>query len=148
MLLGVGEGLFPGGRLASHPVYSALVRKGRLATLVVTVCSVATTLALSILPAEHLHESDTGRPTVHRHVIDHTAEHAGAIDHGGHHDVKTLDDPLFVSERQYSVDRPQFTGALLLVAPERRPVGRVEPIDAPLAHGPPIRVGTLRGPPA
>ena len=119
----------------------------RLVKIVVTVCSVAATLALSILPAEHLHESYAGRPIVHRHVIEDAAEHAGTIDQGDHHDAKTLE-PAFVAEREYDVDRPLVTVELVLVAPEPRFIGRVEPIAARLTHGPPIRVRSLRAPPS
>ncbi len=131
----------------TNPVYWNLVLKARLVRIVVTVCAVAATLALSILPAEHLHESYSGRPIVHRHVIDDPAEHAGTIDHGDHHGVKTLE-PTFVAEREYDVDRPLVTVELVLVAPEPRFIGRVEPIAARLTHGPPIRVRSLRAPPA
>ena len=131
----------------TNPVYSKLVLKARLVRIVVTVCSVAATLALSIVPAAHVHESYSGRLIVHRHVIDDAAEHAGTIDHGDHHGVRTLE-PTFVSERQYDVDRPLITVELVLVAPEPRFVGRVEPIAARLTHGPPIRSGSLRAPPA
>lgn len=131
----------------TNPLYSTLVLQARLVRIVVTVCSAAATLALSVLPPEHLHESYSGRPIVHRHVIDDSAEHAGAIDHGDHHGVKTLE-PAFVSERRYDVDRPLLTVELVLVAPERRFVGRVEPTAARLTHGPPIRSRSLRAPPA
>jgi hypothetical protein len=123
------------------------VLRARSTRIVVTVCAVAATLALSILPADHVHETYSGRPIVHRHLIDDAAEHAGSIDHGDHHGVRTLE-PTFVSERQYDVDRPLIAVAVDLVAPESRLVGRVEPLDAPLAHGPPIRCSSLRAPPA
>ena len=104
-------------------------------------------LALSILPAEHLHESYSGASIVHRHVIDDAAEHADTIEHGDHHGVKTLE-PTFLSERQYDVDSPLIIVELALAAPEQRLVGRVEPIAARLTHGPPIRSRSLRAPPA
>jgi len=115
--------------------------------IAVTVCAVAATLALSMLPAEHVHETYSGRAIVHRHVIDDAAEHAGTIDHGDHHATKTLDS-TFVAERHYDVDRPLVSVEFVLVAPEPRFVGRVEPIAPRLTHGPPIRVGSLRAPPA
>ncbi len=53
----------------TNPVYSNLVLKARLVRIVVTVCSVIATLGLSMLPAEHVHESYSGRAIVHRHAI-------------------------------------------------------------------------------
>lgn len=121
--------------------------KPRYIRLVVTLCAVAATLVLSMLPAEHVHETSSGRALIHRHVVDDAAEHGRSIDHGDHHGVKTLE-PMFVSEPQYDVDRPMITVELVVVAPEPRLVGRVEPIAARLTHGPPIRVRSLRAPPA
>jgi hypothetical protein len=109
-------------------------------------CAIAAVLALSLFPAEHLHESDSGS-IVHRHVIDDAGGHPGSIDHGDHHGAKTLE-PTFVSESQYDVDRPETIVAGGVVAPEGRLLGRVEPIEAQLAHGPPIRIASLRAPPA
>jgi hypothetical protein len=103
-------------------------------------------LALSLLPAEHLHESDSGS-IVHRHVIDDEGGHPRSIDHGDHHGAKTLE-PTFVSESQYDLEQPEIIVTRVLVAPEGRLLDRVEPNDAPVAHGPPIRVGSLRAPPA
>ena len=102
-----------------------------------------------MLPAEHLHASSSGRALVHRHVIDDAAEHAGfsSIDQGDRRGVTTVE-PRFVSERQYDSRSPLITVELVLVAPERRFVGRMEPIDALMTHGPPIRVGSPRAPPA
>ena len=106
-------------------------------------------MALSMLPAEHLHASPSGRALVHRHVIDEAAEHAGfsSIDQGDHRGITTLE-PRFVSGRHYDSRSPLITVELVLVAAERRFVGRMEPIDALMTHGPPIRVGSPRAPPA
>jgi hypothetical protein len=112
------------------------------------VCAVAAVLVLSLLPAEHLHTFSVGQPIVHRHVIDDTAQHgAASIDHDGHGGVTTLE-PTFVAARQYDVHRPLITVELVLVVPDRRVVGRVEPMDAVMTHGPPIRPPSLRAPPA
>lgn len=115
----------------------------------VTACVLVGTLAMSILPAGHLHTSDAGRSFVHRHAIDVGADHGRAsIGHGDHDGVQTLD-PLFVSERQYDVERPLITAELVIVAPGQRLPGWTEAIDGPLRlHGPPIRTGSLRAPPA
>lgn len=115
--------------------------------IVVTVCAIVATLGLSALPVEHVHESYSGRPIVHRHLIDEPAQHAGSIDHGDHRGVQTLE-PTFVSERQYNIERPLITVVLVVIAPERRLVGRAEAIDAAVAHGPPIRLDSLPAPPA
>ena len=131
----------------NSPVYCWFVLKARAVRIVVTVCSVAATLALPMLPPEHMHETYSGRPILHRHIIDEPAEHAGAIDHGDHHGVKTLE-PTFVSERQYNIAGPLMSVALVIIAPERRLVGRPEAIDAPVAHAPPIRLDSLPAPPA
>src|SRR5215208_4873291 len=89
----------------TRQIYWSLVLKARAARLIVTACSVAATLTATILPAEHRHESSTGQPIVHRHVIAYGAEHAGAIDHGDHRGVGTLE-ATFVSERHYEVQPP------------------------------------------
>lgn len=121
--------------------------KARLVRIVVTVCSVVATLGLSMLPPEHMHESYSGRAIVHRHVIEDPAEHAGSIDHADHRGVKTPE-PTFVAERHYELDHPLVTVDIVLVAPEPRFTGRVAPTAARLTHGPPIRVRSLRAPPA
>src|SRR5215210_746510 len=110
--------------------------------MVATVCSVASTLALSIVPAEHVHQSFSGRPIVHRHVIEDPAQHAGTIDHGDHDALKTLE-ARFVAERPYDVDRPVIAVEPVLVAPEPRFVGRLEPIAAHRTGGPPTLLRSL-----
>jgi hypothetical protein len=137
---------------ANAMLYSPLVLTVLAIRRVVTACAVAATLALSVLPAEHVHESDSGRPLVHRHAVEDAAEHArtehaGTVDHGDHHAVGTAD-ATFVAERQHDLERPAVTVIPPLVAPERRLVGHVALLDDPVAHGPPIRVGSPRAPPA
>lgn len=135
------------GENASAGILHVLL-KARPIRIGVTACAVAAMLALSMLPAEHLHASDAERPVVHRHVIGDAAEHAdSSVDHPDHWAVQTLD-PTFHSERQYAVRRPLITVEPVLVVPDRRFAGRVEPLDAVMTHGPPIRVRSLRAPPA
>ena len=138
--------MFLDRRTADARILKALL-KARALRIGVTVCAIAGLLALSVLPVAHVHESSSGRTLVHSHIVDDAAEHAGTIDHDGHHGITTLD-PTFVSERQYGVDHPLIAVAFVILAPERRLAGRVDPADAPVAHGPPIRAGSLRGPPA
>ncbi len=124
--------------------------KIRSVRLAVTLASFAATLALSMLPPAHVHESSSGPPIVHRHVADASADHAdhsASIDHGDHSGVKNLD-PTFVAEPRRDAARPVLTSAPVLVAPERREIGRMALLDDPVAHGPPIRVKSLRAPPA
>jgi hypothetical protein len=114
----------------------------------VAVWAMAALLALSMLPAEHLHASGPGRALVHRHMMDDGTEHPGSsVDHGDHQSAQIVN-PAFDSQRQYDLDSPLIVAAPVLVAPEQRVVGRVQPTDAPLTHGPPIRVRSLRAPPA
>jgi len=116
--------------------------------IVVTACAVVAVLALSLLPAEHLHTSQSGAMLVHRHVVDVGAEHPDAgLDHGDHTSATTVDS-TFSLQRQYSSVRTLIPAGLLAVAPDRRFSGRVDRIDAPRSHGPPIRVRSLRAPPA
>lgn len=119
-------------------------------------CAVAAVLALSILPAEHLHASAAGRSVLHRHVIDHEVEHnvhhsednSLSFDHDDHR-YATILDPAFASQRQYRPERPLSTPAFgVVVVPERRIAGSAERIDGPPTHGPPIRIRSLRAPPA
>lgn len=113
-------------------------------------------LALSVLPSEHLHASGSGKSQVHRHVAAVETEHHGhepedtrpSFDHGDHRLATTLE-PAFASQRQYWPERPLSTTAFsVVVVPEQAIVGSVERIDAPPAHGPPIRIRSLRAPPA
>jgi len=114
----------------------------------VAVWAAASILALSMLPAEHLHTSDVERPVVHRHGLDDGAGSAGSfIDHDDHRSVSSSD-PTYVPERQYDIDRPLITVELVLIRPDRRFVGRVEALDPVMTHGPLIRVRSLRAPPA
>ena len=110
-------------------------------------CAIAATVALSILPAAHVHVADGGAPLVHQHPVNAPAGHGSALDHPDHHGVNTLE-PVFVSERQYDVDHPLLTAASVLVAPAHRLIGRVDLTGDPVAHGPPIRIRSLRAPPA
>ena len=119
---------------------------------VATVCALAALVALSMLPTEHIHESHQGTQIVHRHMVDDAPEHSdsgyhGSIEHGDHLRVTILE-PTFVPERQYDVERPLITVAVAPLSPERRVAVGVDLIDDPVAHGPPLRVGSLRAPPA
>ena len=134
------------------PVYCNRVLLFRTIRFVASGCAVAALVALSMLPAEHIHESHERPQVVHRHVVDEPSEHAdsghhGFIEHDGHLGVTILE-PTFFSERQYDIERPLVTIAPVLVAPERRVAVGVDLIDDPVAHGPPLRVGSLRAPPA
>lgn len=129
-------------------VYWRLVFKARSTRIGVTVCAVGAMLALSMLPAEHLHASDFGKAFVHRHVIDDRADHPGSsLNHGDHTSVKTLD-PTFDAQRHYDVAQPLLTAELLVATPDRRFTGRVDRAQGPPTHGPPIRIRSLRAPPA
>lgn len=105
-------------------------------------------LALSVLPAEHVHASGAGKVLVHRHVIDDGAHHSdSSLDHGKHATVTTLE-PAFDAQRRYEAPHPLTASERLAARPDLRVAGRMDRIAAPPAHGPPIRVGSLRGPPA
>jgi hypothetical protein len=111
-------------------------------------------LALSMLPAVHVHDSVSGETVAHRHVVDEDSDHDDArahtgssLDHGDHHAAKTLE-PAFVSEHQFDLDHPVVTVERVVTVPDRRFIGRVEATDDVMTHGPPIRVDSLRAPPA
>lgn len=113
----------------------------------VTVCAIGVMLAAWMLPAAHVHTSHSGEAVVHRHAAEHSPHHPSqSLDHDEHH-VVTSPDPTYLSGRQFAVDRPALTTALV-VEPQRRVVSRVARLDAPLPHGPPIRIRSLRAPPA
>lgn len=133
----------------SRPLYLKFLLTTRSYRIVVTFCAGAAMLALSNLPAAHLHAEDFGSSFVHRHVTDDgTTEHpASALDHADHSSVKMLD-PTFNSQRQYDVGHPLTSVGLVVVAPDQRFAGPTDRIDAPRAHGPPIRIRSLRAPPA
>lgn len=114
----------------------------------VTVCAVAAILALSTLPVEHLHRSDSAKAIVHRHAMDDVPERLGVtLDHSDHHSARTLE-PAFVSQRQYDLDRTLVTAARVFMAFDRRVAGPLKPFDARKAHGPPVSSASLRAPPA
>lgn len=120
----------------------------RVKGIAVAVCVIAATLALGVLPGEHVHRSLSGPQEVHRHGIDLVADHDGSsVDHGDHHDVKTLE-PTFLSEASYVFARPVVTVDVMPAAPVLQFAGRVESIDMPQAHGPPLHLTPSRAPPA
>ena len=127
--------------------YRTILFNARPCRIVATIGAVAATLALSMLPTEHVHTSHAGRAVAHRHVIDDRPEHAGSLAHGDHGGVTTRE-PSFVSELQHAVNRPLITVEMVPAVPARRSAGRVALIDPLMTHGPPIRVSSLRGPPA
>ena len=111
-------------------------------------------LGLSMLPAVHVHDSVSGQTVAHRHVVDEASDHDDALahtgsslDHGDHHAAKTLE-PTFVAERPFDLDHPVVTVRVVLAELDRRVVGQVDPPDGVMTHGPPIRVDSLRAPPA
>lgn len=127
----------------------------RIIQIVTAVGSGLAMLALSVLPAEHVHRSDSGPSVVHRHVIDadndahhdsHAADLQASGDHGDHADAETLT-ATFVAERQYVALAPLVVAIFLFQAPEPQSIVREVVDDVPLAHGPPIRLLALRGPP-
>lgn len=117
--------------------------------IAVTVCALAAMLALSMLPAEHLHvSSESGHQVVHRHASDDADAHDGSsFDHSEPGSVTILE-PTFVSERRYAGDRPLITVDLVVVEPTRSVIGPMAAVDILKAHGPPIRAGSPRAPPS
>src|SRR5215211_5441240 len=108
--------------------------------------AIAAMLALSALPAEHLHAS-AGGGTVHRHLVEDRAEHdSHVVSHGDHGAATTLE-PSFDTPRPHAVAGPSTAWSVVLVAP-MRPRGTVWPVDARLTHGPPIPFDSLPAPPA
>ncbi len=114
-----------------------------------TLFAVTAMAVLSMLPAEHLHRSHSGPPVVHRHATDGAVDHAGiAFEQGDHHGAKTLE-LRYMARRHYDLGRPLIAVELVLVAPEQPMVARVDVLETPMTHGPPLRIGPpLRAPPA
>jgi hypothetical protein len=133
------------------------VLTSRILKIVAAASSGIAMLALSLLPLEHLHRSASGPSVIHRHFMEedveahhdsHTAEGVHAsLHHSDHGDAETLT-PAFVAERHYLPMAPLVVAVFLLPAPEPRAVYPIELDVVPLAHGPPIRLLSLRGPPA
>jgi len=118
--------------------------KARILRIGVTICAVMAVLALSILPATHLHRSISGNALIHSHLVDDPLEHAGTLDHG----VRTFA-PVFTTERTtHAVAMLAAASPVFLVTVERRSLGYTEALDAPVIHGPPLRIPSLRAPPA
>jgi hypothetical protein len=125
-----------------------ILLKARILRIGVTICAVMAVLALSILPATHLHRSISGNALIHSHLIDDPLEHAGTLDHGDHHGVRTFA-PVFTTERTtHAVAMLAAASPVFLVTVERRSLGYTETLDAPVIHGPPLRIPSLRAPPA
>ncbi len=100
-----------------------------------------------MLPAAHAHTLSSGKTLVHSHLISDPIEHAGTLDHGDHHGVATFV-PSFTIERTLEIGVPVVVGVVVLTLPETRPLSHVDALDAPVIHGPPLRVQSLRAPPA
>ena len=122
--------------------------KRRILRIGVTVYAVAAVLAVAVMPAPHMHQSASGKPLVHSHLINDPVEHAGTLDHGDHRGVRTFA-PVFLAERTAnSVPALTTVTLFVLATPETRSLGYSDALDAPVIHGPPLRVLSLRAPPA
>jgi hypothetical protein len=106
-------------------------------------------LALSALPAAHLHRSLSGKTLIHSHLETHESEHHGALDHGEHQTARTVA-AVFTTEptTNWLTVPAVVTAVFLLTAPETLSAIYVGANDAPAIHGPPPRASLLRGPPA
>lgn len=122
--------------------------KIRFIRIAVAISALPAILAFSLLPSEHLHASDAGTSFVHRHVIEHESEHGSAsVGHEDHESATTLYS-AFDFERRYHPVHPLTTPELLLRKPQCTQEDAVERMDPPPTHGPPIRIRSLRAPPA
>ena len=122
--------------------------KRRFLRIGVTVCAIAAVLALSIVPAAHVHQTLSGKPLIHSHFIDDPLEHAGTLDHGDHHAVRTFASVFMPERTTDSVPLLTAVAVFVLTTPETRSLGYSDALDAPVIHGPPLRVVSLRAPPA
>lgn len=138
-------GLDTGGELAR--ILEVLLKR-RILRIGVTVCAVAAVLALSMVPTTHVHQSLSGKPLVHSHFINDPVEHAGTLDHGDHHGVRTFASVFMAERTTNSVPVLTTVAVFVLARPETRSLGYRDALDAPVIHGPPLRVLSLRGPPA
>lgn len=134
--------------LTSMENWLEVLLKRRIVRIGVTVYAVAAVLAVAVMPAPHLHQSASGKPLVHSHLINDPVEHAGTLDHGDHRGVRTFA-PVFMAERTMnSVPALMAVAVLVLARPESRSLGYSDSLNAPVIHGPPGRVLSLRAPPA
>jgi hypothetical protein len=122
--------------------------KGRILTIGAAVCAAAAVLALGIMPPTHLHRSISGTLLVHSHLINDPVAHAGTFNSGDDHGEPTFA-TVFVAERT-ATPGPAFTAvaAFVLARPQPRSLSYRNGSDAPVIHGPPRAVLSLRAPPS
>jgi len=127
----------------------------------VSVVAVSALLLATLLPLEHVHASSDGTVTVHRHVgaHPHHAESSShhhpapadqrltADDHDDHASARTIV-PAYHAQRPYVVHHPAPLAAAIVIEPDFRRDSAVQPLKSAPAHGPPIRIRSLRAPPA
>lgn len=119
----------------------------RTTRIAVTIGSVAAIIALTLLPAEHLHHEERGPVVIHRHLPEQTVAHGGvSFDHAD--DDATILEPVFVCGRQFVVVPPVTTAGEPVTPFVPRCLGRILIADIPRLHGPPIRFDSLPAPPA
>lgn len=119
----------------------------RPSQLCATLAAMFAMVALAVLPLSHAHRTASGHTLVHSHVAPEPADHVGMVDGGDHHDAESLAHS-FTVEPTLRLDAPALIAALVLVPPAEPSVGYVEPAVPRPTHGPPIRVISLRAPPA
>jgi hypothetical protein len=108
---------------------------------------VVAVLALSVLPAAHLHRLASGQTMVHSHVLDAAEDHQNTLDHGDHHAAQTLS-AVFTVERGVYSFVALTVAVVLLPVPQPQSFAYAPALVDPVIHGPPIRALSPRGPPA
>ena len=137
-------------------ILGALISR-RVPGLGVTLCAVAIVLAKAFLPAAHVHQSLSGEPIAHAHLAAEPADHADSVDHEEHgldhgdhhhHDVLSLAQTYIVDSAPVLVAALVLLGTAFVPPPDVTNWRYATAFDAPVIHGPPVRVTSLRAPPA
>jgi hypothetical protein len=123
------------------------VKQSRSFRLGATLLAIFAIAALAVLPVAHAHTTVSGEPLVHSHLTPEPTEHSGTLDHGDHHGARSLAQS-FTIEPTLQIDAPALIEGLVLAPPPEPTIGFVEPAEPRPIHGPPIRVISLRAPPA
>jgi len=126
------------------------VLKHRSLRFGVALYALAAVVAVSLLPAEHLHPSLFGRPVVHRHDV-YVRSHqpsASFVDHGDHRDALIVQTVFAESGSRFVVAQPFIAETTVLVLPDLCVVTRTDALDERGGHDPPRRLASPRAPPA
>jgi len=123
-------------------------RVSRSAVSAISVIAVCVAVCTPHWAPAHAHEQVSGAPLVHAHQQESHSHDAdpNTLDHGKARDLVTVT-TAFKVERAVELF-PLMASAGILVPEDPTPQSLSAADDAPLIHGPPLRVPSLRAPPA